>query len=277
MHPFPVRREYIADAVGILLNENLCGFVEAAVKPLRIRLFGGFELRRGSSDPLALRSSKAAALIAFLAVHPGRDHPRERIAGLLWDDRPEVQARASLRQLLHVLRLSLADQPLILETRPDWLALESEGVTVDVDHFQKAIAKGGPKDLVAAVDLYRGDFFDVGRVRSEAFETWLAEERQRLRCAVLDAMHALLETVDPSLRGYQHDVANRALSIDPAHEAAHRVLMRHYVAAGRRAEALRQYLRCRDVLWRELSARPDPVTESLYHAILEPRGAELFG
>jgi len=55
---------------------------------------------------------------------------------------------------------------------------------------------------------------------------------------------------------------------DPLHEGAHRALMRVFVQAGRRQQALAQYQRLRDALRRELEADPDPQTAALYRAIL---------
>ncbi|MFD2430484.1 hypothetical protein ACFSUK_25205 [Sphingobium scionense] len=50
------------------------------------------------------RSRKACALLAHLALEPDRRASRDRLVGLLWSDRGEVQARASLRQALTDLR-----------------------------------------------------------------------------------------------------------------------------------------------------------------------------
>ncbi len=60
----------------------------------------------------------------------------------------------------------------------------------------------------------------------------------------------------------------QAVVIDPLHEAAHRALMRLFVAAGRRQQALAQYHQLREALRRELAAEPDPQTARLYRALL---------
>ena len=64
------------------------------------RLFGGFELRSGDGKELTLSTRKARALLAFLVVESGQWHSREKLAGLLWADSAQTQARNSLNQAL---------------------------------------------------------------------------------------------------------------------------------------------------------------------------------
>ena len=47
---------------------------------------------------------KAEALLAFLALHPGQMHARDKLAALLWGDVSDERARHSLRQVLLTLR-----------------------------------------------------------------------------------------------------------------------------------------------------------------------------
>ena len=65
------------------------------------------------------------------------------------------------------------------------------------------------------------------------------------------------------------ETAQRLLQLDPGREETHRMLMRLYIAAGQRAQALRQYQQCCDALQRELQAKPDIATEHLYRQILD--------
>ena len=56
--------------------------------------------------PIAFRTRKSLALLAYLALDPG-PHPRERLADLLWPEADVVDARASLRTALNYLRQAL--------------------------------------------------------------------------------------------------------------------------------------------------------------------------
>ena len=67
-----------------------------------LTLFGGSELRDPAGQVVRPPSRKDMALLAYLALQR-RPAPRERLAGLLWPDRSEPQARKSLRQSLVVL------------------------------------------------------------------------------------------------------------------------------------------------------------------------------
>src|ERR1700722_2569042 len=68
-----------------------------------INLLGGFTLRIGGAEPVLL-SSKAQALMAFLALQEGRPVRREIVGEMLWPDRGQQQARNSLKQELYMLR-----------------------------------------------------------------------------------------------------------------------------------------------------------------------------
>ncbi len=87
------------------------------VPVLRIRLFGGFEARSGDGPTIELPTKKTQALLAYLAIHPGEARTRERVADLLWSDRGDAQAKASLRQALTALRKALHTTNLRLRER----------------------------------------------------------------------------------------------------------------------------------------------------------------
>src|SRR5712691_9054744 len=74
----------------------------------RLTLLGGFQGRLGGATPLTLPTRKTKALLAFLALPPGRSHPRAKLASLLWGDLPEPQARRGLRQSLELALEALA-------------------------------------------------------------------------------------------------------------------------------------------------------------------------
>lgn len=61
----------------------------------RFRLLGDFRLiDEADGRDHSPRSRKACALLAHLALEPDRRASRDRLVGLLWSDRGEVQARA---------------------------------------------------------------------------------------------------------------------------------------------------------------------------------------
>jgi DNA-binding SARP family transcriptional activator len=70
---------------------------------LEIGVLGRFVAASGDSE-LAVRSRKAQALLAYMAISPQPWESRERLAGLLWSESDETSARGSLRQVLRELR-----------------------------------------------------------------------------------------------------------------------------------------------------------------------------
>src|SRR5215510_10986248 len=98
--------------------------------PLKLRLFGGFELQSGRGPVGAPVGRKVRALLACLALSPGLIWPREKLMALLWSDRAEEQARASLRQALTELRHTLGE-PSPLRTEQDTVSLDSSAIMVD--------------------------------------------------------------------------------------------------------------------------------------------------
>ena len=70
----------------------------------KIELLGGLRLVRGEEVITHFETRRTAALLAFLALHPHRAHPREVLAEQLWPDEDPHATRARLRQALSVIR-----------------------------------------------------------------------------------------------------------------------------------------------------------------------------
>lgn len=104
--------------------------------------------------PLEGLSRRGQGLLAYLACQPGLRAERNTLADLLWSDRGESQARASLRQELSVLRKALGGA-LDANRQAVWLAPGEVAV------------RSGPGVFLQGFDL-----------PSEAFEDWLREQRQ---------------------------------------------------------------------------------------------------
>ena len=235
---------------------------------LSLSLLGGFQVRLGSGGPLTLSNSKAQALLAYLAVAPGRRHPRDKLATLLWSGVSDEQARQSLRQVLVTLRRVLANHANLIAEHAE-VALEGPRLDVDVVRFEALVRDGSTRALAEAAALYQGDLLEGIRVKEPPFEEWLLAERERLREMVVEALARLLEhqvgggPATPAIR-----TAMRILTLDPARESVHRDLMRLFERQGRRGDALRQYRLCVDALQRELGLEPRPETRRLYQDIV---------
>lgn len=232
---------------------------------IRLTLFGPFRATDATGTELAPLGRSAIALLAHLALAGRRPVTRDRLATLLWPDRGSEQARHSLRQTLLVARRILdgaAGRDTILER--DGLTLDHEIVESDVEHFEVALASGEPAARAAALALYQAPLLDGFDARSSLFEDWLVPERARLHDK---AMAAFEEAVTEHGTAGETEaliaLAERALALEPAHEAMHRALISVHIAAGRREAALRQFEQCRDALSRRLDAQPAAETLEL--------------
>ncbi len=247
------------------------------MKSLRLMLLGGLDLCDTAGEKIAIAGTKAALLLAYLALRPGKAHSREHLIGVLWSDRGESQARGSLRQALWALRRVLEGtepSPLIIDG--ETLALDPAAIEIDISTFERLVAEGSPDALQAAIALYRGELLEGVRVRDPAFEEFLRSERQRLHEQAVDACSRLL---NHQLRTGTNDsaaaTAKRLLTIDPLQEVAHRTLMESHANRNQLGLAVKQYQACREILQRELQVEPDAETERLFNRIrlARPRAA----
>ncbi len=174
---------------------------------------------------------------------PGDAHPRDRLAGLLWSERGDRQARDSLKQALMRLRRCLDGRRRLRADR-ETIALDRAAVSVDALTFERLVRDGTLDSLVEATSLYRGDLLDGIAVHDPAFEDWLLVERQRLR-QLLD--RALARLMAQALDAGDAERAAEAARRLAAAGSAQRSGLPHAHAApcrsgadGPGAEALRQ-------------------------------------
>src|SRR5436190_5371338 len=110
-HVLPVAGPYRRRYHTAPLDQNGRAFSDGrleGVPILRFRLFGAFSIEDNGRQ-LRMRSRRARALIAYLIFAGSVGASRERLSGLLWSDRGDEQARASLRQCLLELRRELEE------------------------------------------------------------------------------------------------------------------------------------------------------------------------
>ncbi|MCE7988958.1 MAG: hypothetical protein DYG89_48000 [Caldilinea sp. CFX5] len=234
---------------------------------LQLTLFGSPEVRRHGQPVTGFRTSKAQALLYYLAV-TGRPHTRATLAGLLWGDQPEDAARASLSKCLSNLRDLLSDAVLI--ERQTVAFNRDAAYELDTERFADGVGQpptvASSQALQAALALYRGDLLEGFYVREAPdFEQWLLVQRAHYREAVINGLHALA-----GFHEQQGDLpgaithTRRLLALEPWREEAHRQLMTLLARSGQRAAALAQFEICRRVLAEELAVEPAAETTQLY-------------
>ncbi|MEM7097943.1 MAG: BTAD domain-containing putative transcriptional regulator [Pseudomonadota bacterium] len=235
-----------------------------------ISILGDFQLTV-DGVAVAVSAQKTKALLAWFACHSDQAQSRDRLAGLLWADRSTANAKASLRQSLASLRKILPEGGLVSEG--EYLSLDRDLVSCDVDGFRQWRNAVELPTLKQALSLYRGDLLDGFNARSAAFEEWLLLERETFRRDALAGFARLVESQRES-----HDLsaaietAGRLLVLDPLQEEVHRALIQMYAEQGQLGSVQRQFKLCRDVLHKELGVPPSPETLALVRTLSATSG-----
>ncbi|MBX3013070.1 MAG: AAA family ATPase [Caldilineaceae bacterium] len=249
---------------------------------LQLTLFGTFQLTLDGAPITRFRSQREVALLVYLAVEARQAHPRERLAGLLWPDKPEATARQNLRQTLMNLRTLLNDDqrpiPLLLTERNTVQWNGNSSYTLDVETFRKQLAACAScphldlatcadcqARLSEAVALYQGPFLsNFAFSDSDLFEEWLLLTREHFQQQVLQTLSLL--SASAFAQGHWAKVeqwARRQVTLDPLHEPAQRYLIQALTNKGDRGGALSHFENFAAYLQRELGVEPSPETLAL--------------
>ncbi|MGJ6965626.1 ATP-binding protein [Streptosporangium sp. G11] len=207
-----------------------------------------------------IRSAKTRALLCYLATTPGA-RSRAELAGLLWGERPDANARGSLRLALSELRKDVGGW---LDITRDHVGFRADdGCFVDYRQLTRDPTVAG------ALRLWRGEFLDgLSFGDAPAFAGWLECERRRARLVLRE----LLVHAGPAASEHVVRLARIVTELDPYDEGAHRVLIASLARTGNRAAALACYEELRLRLARELGVDPAPETRALRQD-LTPRPA----
>jgi DNA-binding SARP family transcriptional activator len=240
---------------------------------LRVSLLGEQAIT-GAGTGARARSSRAVALVAFLAAHAGSPQPRQRIAGLFWPDSTDAQALTNLRRELHQLRQIIAGEPALEVTTTDLCWHDTRTCRVDLRVFgaereaaRAAAAAGDDEEVLAhaarAVAEYRGDFLPG------MYDDWVLEVRSEIERQCVGLCDLLSQT-----RARRGDLAGavemvrRRIGLRPLEEAGYRALMQMQADLGDRAGAVSTYHHCASVLERELGIVPDPATRQAFQRLM---------
>jgi TolB-like protein/DNA-binding SARP family transcriptional activator len=236
---------------------------------IRFRLLGEASLAAGNGDPFRLSTQKGMALLAYLAMHPGRSIGRSVLADLLWGDRTESQARQNLRQTLLSLRRDLGPgiaHALLADDQS--LMLRAEAVEVDALAFAALADAADPAQRAQCLDQPWGPFLESFSTGAEVFDQWVASERQRLDTIAIRTFAELADRFDAAGDGERAIRSlERLIAIDPAEEERHRRLISLEARYRGRDAALARAKSLAALLARELDAEPEPATLALVEDI----------
>jgi DNA-binding SARP family transcriptional activator len=236
----------------------------AVIAPLRLSLFGGFELRgRGRLIRLPLSAER---LVAFLAMQ-NRSLHRQYVAGSLWPETTDDRASANLRSSLW--RLRQRGQPLV-EATATHLRLREE-VWVDVHEVLALVWRViDSAPILSEVNL--ATLSAPAGLLPDWYEDWVLVEQERFHQLRIHALEILCERLTSFRRfGQAVEAGLAAVRGEPLRESSHRALIKAYLAEGNSGEALRQYRRYRQLLHEELGLVPSVEMNSLIGLISAQR------
>jgi TolB-like protein len=238
-----------------------------AAKPVHLRLLNSFSITASTGEPVVVRGSRAQCILAYLALQPRYTCTRQTLMGLLWGDRGQAQAQASLRMSLSEIRTGFSHAaPGVLVADRDEVRLKPNLVTVDcLDMLRLATELSA---LPGDAFRWSGDLLTNLDGVSPPFDEWLFFARTKIRgqfCAILESkMREALSQPELSLAA---NLAECILGVDPTSEVAHRALITHHANMGNIGTALRQYKILRQTLSRLLDATPSRETEELIRSV----------
>ncbi len=233
---------------------------------LDIKLLGQFNLR-WDGNPIEIPSRPAQSLLAYLALRPGTPQRRERLAGLLWPDATEANARSYLRQALWRIRKALeaADRDYFLADEITIAFVADAEYSLDVAVLEQEVTADTPTaDLLRCVEVYHGDLLPG------FYDEWVDPERERLQAIYEHKLTLLLDRLVVEQRWLEVlDWAERWIALGHVPEPAYRALMMAHSALGDRSSMAAAYQRCVESLQRELAVEPTEVTRALYEQLAQ--------
>ncbi|HEY0410548.1 MAG TPA: AAA family ATPase, partial [Candidatus Dormibacteraeota bacterium] len=233
----------------------------------------------------SLRGRRARVLLALLVSERHRPVPCDEMAEALWPGELPASWEPSLRAVASEVRAFLASAGLngseVLTSAfgcyqlrlPADTEVDLELAAASVTAAQAALDAGEPRTACEHARLAHS--VAVRPLLPGVEGAWVERKRLELRGLVNRSLELLAEghcrSGEPRLAVA---AAEEALRVEPYRESAHRCLMVAHAAAGNRADALRAYERCRELLAEELGVDPSSETRAVHLALLREQPAE---
>src|SRR5215212_1099183 len=237
---------------------------------LQVRLLGQFDIRMDGKR-VTIPSRAGQSLLAYLMLTVGTAHRREKLAGILWPDTTDENARKNLRQELWRIRKALSGgQP----AEKEYLLADEITLTfnphseywLDVSQIERRDLD--LQSLITNLSLYQGELLPG------FYDEWINLERERIQALFEAGMEQLLEQLIAAERWIAvQEWGERWLTLSGAREPAYRALMLASGVRGDTAKVASLYQRCTAALLEELGVEPSAETRALYDGLL--KGAKI--
>ncbi|MGI5399431.1 BTAD domain-containing putative transcriptional regulator [Streptomyces sp. CA-135486] len=239
---------------------------------MRYRVLGTTQALNDDGTPVALGGARLRALLAVLALRPGRTVPVGVLVDEVWDGDPPADAVGAVQALVGRLRRTLGHAA--VASADGGYRLCAEGEDVDLHRFERLAGEG-------ARALEEGDAVKAAALLDDALGLWqgpvLADlplrtaESARWEARRLDARGARLAAALALGRAEEALPELVALCGEhPLDERLQALRLRALRAAGRSAEALAAYEEIRADLADRLGADPGRELRMLHAELLRP-------
>jgi DNA-binding SARP family transcriptional activator len=249
---------------------------------LRVQTLGSFQVWKGAEvlPANSWRRDKARQLFEILLTYRQTHLDRDQICEFLWPEADPATAQRNFKITLNTLYQVLeaerdpgTDSAFILREGSTYALRPSADLWLDAEQFSQRVrpliheanqGSGVVDELQKVVNLYQGEYLP-----DTLYETWAAEERERLAALFLEGSDHLVELLLKHGRypeAIEH--AQRVLTQDNCWERAYRHLMLAYAKLGDRGQVGRTYQRCVQTLRDELDVSLASETENLYQSLI---------
>ncbi|MFJ9021546.1 BTAD domain-containing putative transcriptional regulator [Streptomyces sp. NPDC102259] len=237
---------------------------------MRYRILGVTQTADDQGTALSVPGPRLRALLAALALRPGRLTAPETLIDEVWAEDPPQDAPAALQALIGRLRRAVGKDT--VTSAPGGYRLAATEDDVDLFVFERLVRQGDEA-------LRRGDAPAAARTLDDALALWrgpaLADLPDRTAAARpealrLEATRARAEA--DLLLGRAREAVPRLTELVAAHpydEPLHALLIRALRDTGREAAALAAYETARRTLADGLGADPGPRLRALHAELLD--------
>ena len=246
--------------------------VTGDVRPVEFRLLGPLEVDV-AGRPVAIGSLQQRAILVALLLAGDAAVSPDRLADVVWDDRPPASAASTLRGLVWRLRKHLSGVD--IRGGDGGYRLVARAEAVDVRRFERLITEGRRAAEQRCLEAAAGAFeAGVSLWRGPALGEFAAWPFARSEAARLDEAYV---TAVEDLADVELALGRTAAALDhlesvlrrwPLRERAVGQLMIGLYRVGRQADAIAAYQHLRRALIEDLGLEPTPALRELERAIL---------
>ncbi len=245
---------------------------------MNVQFFGNLSIRAGERPTPRIKGKKNATVLAYLLFHHHRPTHKDILMDRFWRNYATSSARNSLNVAICHIRKSLSKtfhkQEIIVYHRESYGINPELKVITDTEKFIHYWKRGSAiessqgmaqalKTYNTALGYYKQEFLSDIR-----FDSWCDHERDNLKEIYLYILNRLgTHLFDEKQFEACININKKMLKEDSCLEEIHRKQMACYYKVGLADLALRQYIRCKKALEKELNLEPSLPTVELFKGI----------